>query len=194
MTDTRHMRLSGHSRVFPLTEDAHSELLRYLSQARSALTREPDGDETLRDIEASIGEQLAALRDDSTGPITDSQMQAVLTQAGTISTEKSGPDPDTSSRGLFWARITEGRWLGGICLGVAARGSFNPAWVRGIAGVAVFLLAGILGPLGQGIPMLLFLAAVALGYLVLMLVLPPVASVAEYRRLSTAPRAPGSTA
>ncbi|MFF0721789.1 PspC domain-containing protein [Micromonospora sp. NPDC003816] len=58
-------------------------------------------------------------------------------------------------------RINEGKWFGGICLGVAAYGEFRVDWVR-----TVVLL------------------------LILMLVLPLVPTVADYERQRDAPRYP----
>lgn len=111
-------------------------------------------------------------------------MSAILEQLGSITPSSADHAPSGLPRGPFWARIDEGKWLGGVCLGVAARAGFNVAWVRGIAAGILFLIAGILAPLGEGIPMLLVLAAAALGYFALLLAFPPVASVEKYRRMS----------
>lgn len=184
---TRHMRLTGHSRVFTLTEKAHADLLDYLSEARTALAVEPDADETLRDLEASLGDQLDPLYREPTDVVDAAQMTVILDQSGAIVADALEKRVSAPSRGPFWARIVEGKYLGGVCLGIAARGGFNAAWVRGIAGAVVFLIAGILAPLGEGTPMLLFLAVTVIGYLVLLLLLPPVASVREYQRISGRP-------
>lgn len=184
---TRHMRLTGHSRVFSLTEEAHADLLDYLTEARTALAAEPDADETLRDLEASLGDQLDPLYREPNDVVDAAQMTVILNQSGAIVADALEKSTTAPPRGPFWARIVEGKYLGGVCLGIAARGEFNAAWVRGIAGAVVFLIAGILAPLGEGTPMLLFLAAAIIGYLVLLLVLPPVASAREYQRISGRP-------
>ncbi|MFD2764378.1 PspC domain-containing protein [Micromonospora eburnea] len=176
------MRLAGHAQLFTLTDDAHSDLVSYLSRSRAALENEPDGDETLRDVEAALGDQLAPLCEG--GSVVDAvQMQNLLDRTGSIESSRTMQNGSAPQRLPSWVRVTEGKWLAGVCLGVAARANLDPAWVRGVAAVAVFLVAGILAPLGEGIPMLLFLAAAALGYIVLIVALPPVRSVAEYRRL-----------
>ncbi|MCC3282692.1 PspC domain-containing protein [Arthrobacter caoxuetaonis] len=184
---TRHMRLTGHSRVFTLTQEAHADLLDYLTEARTALAADPDADETLRDLEASLGDQLDPLYSEANHVVDAAQMTTILNQSGAIMAEALEKRVSAPPRGPFWARIVEGKYLGGVCLGIAARGGFNAAWVRGIAGSVAFLIAGILAPLGEGTPMLLFLAATAIGYLVLLIVLPSVASVREYQRICERP-------
>lgn len=57
------MRLIGHQKHFRLTPSAHRELLSYLADARDELADDPDGYETVRDLEVSIGDQLSALGD-----------------------------------------------------------------------------------------------------------------------------------
>lgn len=185
---TRHMRLTGHSRVFTLTEEAHADLLDYLTDARTALAIEPDADETLRDLEASLGDQLAPLYREPTDVVDAAQMTAILDHSGAVVADLLEKKVAAPPQGPFWARIVEGKYLGGVCLGIAARGGFNAAWVRGSAGAVVFLIAGILAPLAEGIPMLLFLAATVIGYLLLLLLLPSVASATEYQRVSGRPR------
>ncbi|NPC95522.1 PspC domain-containing protein [Nocardioides sp. zg-DK7169] len=181
---TQHMRLAGHARVFVLTDDAHAELLDYLDRARTALCAEPESDETLRDLEASIGDHLEPFYATPDTAVDEDQMLTILDQAGAITPDPASHPQPSPQRGPFWARITEGKWLGGACLGIAARGGFDAAWVRGISVGAAFLVAGVLAPLGEGIPMLLFIAATVLGYLVLLLALPPIKSVREYQRIS----------
>ncbi len=63
---------------------------------------------------------------------------------------------------------------GGICLGIAARGSFRVDWVRTVA-ILLLLLTG--GPLG-------------IAYIALLPFLPPVTTVEKYRRLCDTPRPP----
>lgn len=69
-------------------------------------------------------------------------------------------------RGRFRCRIKEGSRFGGICLGIAAYGDFRVDWVRTV----VLLLALFTGGL------------VAVAYLILLLVLPVVPTMAEYER------------
>lgn len=184
---TRHMRLAGHARVFTLNDEAHAELQDYLRRARTTLGSEPDADETLRDLEASIGEQLEPLYTSPDTVVTAEEMLPILDQTGAIVADAADPASTSPQRGPFWARIIEGKWLGGVCLGIATRGGFNPAWVRGLSVALVVLIAGIIAPLGEGIPMLVFLVAAVLCYLALLLLLPPVKTVREYQRMSGVP-------
>ena len=181
---TRHMRLAGHARVFALTDDAHTELLDYLRRARLTLGTEPETEETLRDLEASIEDQLEPLYTSADTVVTADEMLTILEQLGPIEADPTGLAASPTRRGPAWARVIEGKWLGGVCLGIATRGGFNPAWVRGLSVALVVLIAGIIAPLGEGIPMLVFLIAAVLAYLALMLLLPPVRTVREYQRMN----------
>lgn len=64
------------------------------------------------------------------------------------------------------ARIDEGKWFGGVCLGIAAYGGFRVDWVRTVVLLLSLLTGGLL----------------AVGYLALMLVLPVVPTVTDYER------------
>lgn len=179
---TRHMQLAGHARVFAMTDGAYAKLLEYLKQARLALESEPQAEETIRDLEASIGERLDPFYERPGAVVTGEEMKTLLEGVGPVETATVEPVASSSRQGASWVRVTEGKWLGGVCLGMAARGGFEPAWVRGLSAALILLIAGIIAPLGEGIPMLLFLAAVVLGYLALMLVLPTVKTVRECQR------------
>ena len=87
------MRLIGHQKHFRLTPSAHRELLSYLADARDELADDPDGDETVRDLEVSIGDQLSALGDN---PVDAGQMRSTLNQVGPVVSEPGKPDPRES--------------------------------------------------------------------------------------------------
>ena len=171
MEETKHIRLSGHVDAIALTAVAHERLLRYLAEARAALIADPDADETIRDLEASLGERLRALVESSGKPVEDAEMARVLSEAGAVEiqhpTDERYPGPP---RGPFWCRIDQGKWFGGICLGIAARGEFRVDWVRTIAIFLALITGGLIGVV----------------YLALLLFLPRVESVEEYRRLRDA--------
>ena len=176
MEQVAHIRLSGHADTFSLTPTARDLLLGYLADARAALTPDPAGDETIRDLEVSIGERLRSLTDRTGGPIDDTQMAHVLAETGAVqSPQPFGTSTFRSPRGAFWCRIDQGKWFGGICLGIAARGQFNVDWVRTIMFLLLLLTGGLLG----------------LIYLALLLILPRVETVAEYQRLRDSPKASG---
>jgi phage shock protein PspC (stress-responsive transcriptional regulator) len=170
MDQVKHIRLSGHTDAFALTAAAHARLLRYLADARLALHADPDGDETVRDLEATIGEHLGHILDT---PVDDTRMSRTLAGIGTVEHQQ----PVNSllvdqPQGGPWCRIDEGKWFGGICAGIAARGDLRLDWVRTIAILLLLVTAGLAG----------------LVYLALILFLPHVATVEEYRRLRSAGR------
>lgn len=70
------------------------------------------------------------------------------------------------SQGRFWCRIEEGRWFGGVCLGVAAYGHFRVDWVRTLTLLLALVTGGI----------------IAIAYLVLLLRLPVVPTMQDYER------------
>lgn len=183
MTDANpvSMRLTGHQKPFRLTAIAHRELLSYLADARHELAGDPDGDETVRDLEVSIGDQLSTLGD---GPIDADQMRSTLSQVGPVVSAPSKPDPKGSEDQVpTWCRVLDGKWLTGVCLGVSAATEAKVAWVRAIYVAVTLVGAALLAPFSDYV-MLVFLGLSVLTYLALSLLLPPVESVAEYRRHS----------
>lgn len=163
------VRLGGRDDRFPLTADAHAELLRYLDRTRAGLAGDPDRDEVVADLEAAIGDRLEAL---GAAAVSEEQMTAVLEDLGPAVPEaQAAPSQEVATRGRFWCRIKEGAWFGGICLGVAAYGEFRVDWVRTVVLLLTLLTGGLLG----------------LVYLVLLVVLPTVPDVAAYERRRDAP-------
>ncbi|MFI7026235.1 PspC domain-containing protein [Micromonospora sp. NPDC049900] len=58
---------------------------------------------------------------------------------------RSAPPPSGGRpRGLFWCRINEGKWFGGVCLGVAAYGEFRVDWLRTVALLLTLFTGGLL--------------------------------------------------
>lgn len=173
------MRLTGHQGPFTLTPAAHRELMAYLADARTELTDNPDGDEIIRDVEVSIGDRL-----DTPSPVDQERMRSTLDQVGPVVSETAHNEAaDHGPPAPTWCRILEGKWLTGVCLGVSAATRSSVAWVRAIY-VAVTLVGGaLLAPFSEYV-MLVFFGLSVLLYLALSLLLPPVSSIAEYRRRS----------
>ncbi|MFC0526442.1 PspC domain-containing protein [Phytohabitans kaempferiae] len=88
------------------------------------------------------------------------------------SASPSPPSPEGRARGRFFCRINDGKWFGGICLGIAAYGEFDVDWVRTVVLLLTLFSGGLLG----------------VAYLILLLVLPVVPTVTEYERRRDAPR------
>lgn len=167
--------LSGHSTAFQLDEEAYRALQGYLARARSRLKRDPDRDEILRDLEQSIGEKLASLLGSGNRVIGRADIDAVLKQVGAVETGNgdaaSAADASQPGGARRLCRIEEGKWLFGVCQGLAAYSSIGVEWVRAIF-VVVSVFTG-------GIPILI--------YLVLMFALPVVHSRDEYDASLRAP-------
>jgi phage shock protein C len=173
MTEPTSIRLTGHLAAFPATREARDGLRRYLDAARRDLRADADADEIVRDLESAIGDRLSTLTDSAGDPVTGPQMAALLAEFGPVSPARPAPPlAEGRPRGRFWCRINEGKWFGGICLGIAAYGEFGVDWVRTV----VLLLTLITG------------GFIALPYLVLLLVLPVVPTVAEYEHRRDTPR------
>lgn len=177
MDDPTTIRLTGHTQAFPATGDARAALRRYLDEAHRALRGDQDADEDaediVRDLESAIGDRLRALTGPGRAPVTGAQMAAILTGFGPV--RPAGPLPSSAAQrpgGRFWCRIDEGKWFGGVCLGIAAYGGFRVDWVRTVVLLLTLVTGGLLG-----IP-----------YLVLLLVLPVVPTVTDYQRRRDAPR------
>lgn len=161
------VRLTGHETLFLLTRGGYAILQGYLDGARAELPDDPDGDEVVRDLESAIGDRLAALRSTTVDPISGEQVRAIVGDIGAVQTEQPLQERGHGvPRGRFWRRIEEGKWLGGICLGIAAYGHFRVDWVRTVVLLLTLFTGGLL----------------AVIYLVLLLVLPVVPTMAEYER------------
>ena len=157
--------LSGHSKTFQLSEDAYTALQAYLERARSRLKRDPDYEEVLRDLEQSIGEKLAQSLRSENRVISRKEVEVVLEEVGAVNTG-NGDAADTAQLGRprRLCRIEEGKWIFGVCQGLAVYSGIAVEWVRAIF-VIVTVVTG-------GVPVLI--------YLVLMFALPVVRTQDEY--------------
>lgn len=157
-----HLALAGHAGAFPLTVDAHRHLLDYLRRARDASAADPDGEETVRDVETSIGDRLRAALDGTTTVIDEQTVAQVLDDFGPVEhSSRAG----TVEHAPLLCRIDEGKMIAGLCLGLATRTDVRVDWLRTIAFFLLLLTGGLLG----------------LVYLVALLFAPRVPSVDDYR-------------
>jgi phage shock protein PspC (stress-responsive transcriptional regulator) len=157
--------LSGHSKTFQLSEDAYTALREYLERARSRLKRDPDYEEVLRDLEQSIGEKLAQSLRSENRVVSRREVEVVLEEIGAVNTGNGdAADAGQFGRPRRLCRIEEGKWIFGVCQGLAAYSGIAVEWVRSIF-VIVSVFSG-------GIPVLI--------YLVLMFALPVVRTHDEY--------------
>jgi phage shock protein PspC (stress-responsive transcriptional regulator) len=157
--------LSGHSKAFQLEEEAYRALQAYLERARSRLKRDPDHEEVLRDLEQSIGEKLGQSLRPENRVISRKEIDVVLDEVGAVNTGNGdAADPAQFGRPRRLCRIEEGKWICGVCQGLAAYSGIAVEWVRSIF-VVVSVFTG-------GIPVLIYLA--------LMFALPVVRTYDEY--------------
>lgn len=170
------VELAGHDTAFPLERSAHGELSRYFERARRRLADNPDRDEIIEDLERSVGTRLSQVSVGIGGRIDAAVMTEVLAGVGDVDRENvdhphhvMDPQP---ARGRFWCRIQEGKWFGGLCGGIAAYGNFRIDWVRTVFIIGGLVTGGLLG----------------VAYLVALLFVPSIASVAEYERQRDASR------
>lgn len=161
-----HVSLSGHPRTFQVEEEAYKALQAYLDRARARLSRDPDHDEVLRDLEQSIGEKLSkSLRGDDR-VVSRKEVDVVLEEIGAVDTGNGDVAETTPfDRPRRFCRIEEDKWLFGVCQGLAAYSDISVDWVR-----AIF----VIGSIFTG-------GAVILIYLALAFILPQVQSLKEYR-------------
>jgi phage shock protein PspC (stress-responsive transcriptional regulator) len=162
-----HVSLSGHPKTFQLEEDAYRALQAYLDRARARLSRDPDHEEVLRDLEQSIGEKLSkSLRGDDR-VVSRKEVEVVLEEIGAVNAGNGDAASETTpfDRPRRFCRIEEDKWLFGVCQGLSAYSDIAVEWVR-----AIF----VIGSVFTG-------GALILVYLALAFVLPQVQSRAEYR-------------
>lgn len=159
--------LSGQAAQLQMEEDAYEALRRYLDRASSRLKSDPDHAEVMGDLERSIGEKLNAIVGSDPRVITAADIDVVLAQVGSVDVGEEpiaygAPEHRRVRRRL--TRIREGQAIAGVCTGLAAYADLSLDMVRWIFALATVFTAGI------------FLVV----YLVLMFVLPVVATRQEY--------------
>ncbi len=164
-----HVGLSGHATTFLLDEDGYRSLRSYFERARSRLGNDPDREEILRDLEQSIGEKFAVLSPSDGRVIAGNEVDAVLGQVGMVNpgsgNERGRHEP--SMRPRRFCRIAQGKWIGGVCAGLAIRSDIRVDWVR-----TIFILAAVFTG-----------GTVALVYLALLFALPVVQTRDEYEEM-----------
>ncbi|HET9818433.1 MAG TPA: PspC domain-containing protein [Rhodanobacteraceae bacterium] len=167
MQTVTHVSLSGHSTPFQLDEDGYQSLRSYFERARSRLKRDPDRDEVLRDLEQSIGEKFVALLRGRDRIIAGHDVDSVLVQVGKVDLDiGTSPSREAQSfRPRRLCRILEGKWISGVCVGLAVYSSIGVDWVRAIFILATVFTGGV----------------VILIYLGLMFALPVVQTHDEYK-------------
>ena len=145
MQTVTEVSLSGHSTPFRLDGDGYESLRSYFERARSRLQGDPDRDEILRDLEQSIGEKFVVLLRTGSRIIAGNEVDAVLRQIGTVDPgsgdQRSSEVQSITHRQL--CRIMQGKWISGVCEGLAAYSGIGVAWVRTIFVLATVFTGGV---------------------------------------------------
>lgn len=144
MQTVSHVSLGGHPAPFQLDEDGYESLRSYFERARSRLEGDPDRDEILRDLEQSIGDRFVTLLHSGTRVIAGSEVDAILGQVGTVDLDGGNGTvrevQPPGRRRLF--RIEQGKWVSGVCEGLAVYSSVGVEWVRTIFVLATVFTGG----------------------------------------------------
>jgi len=156
-----YITLSGHSDPLPLSEDAKHQLLSYLSNSRASVDASIDGDDLIRDLEASIGDTMRSELAGGMGHIDGTVMSRILRDAGPLDSAQPA-EPTTLPK---ICRIQQGKWFGGLCLGLAVRQGFRVDWVRTIAIFFLLITGGLLG----------------IAYLIALIFIPSMGTPEEYK-------------
>lgn len=159
-----HVGLSGHPTTFLLDEDGYGSLRAYFERARSGLGGDPDREEILSDLEQSIGEKLAVLPHSGERVIASKEVDAVLGQVGAVDPGSGHLHHAPSMRPRRFFRVEQGRWISGVCAGLAIRSGIRVGWVR-----TIFVLTAVFTS-----------GAMVLVYLALVFALPVLRTVGEY--------------
>jgi phage shock protein PspC (stress-responsive transcriptional regulator) len=126
--------------VFHIEEDAYEILKNYMTDVKRHFSNSADSLEITTDIEYRIAEMFSEiLARDNKQVIVEQDVNAVITQMGTVADfetadeeEKAGHNPFTanadSTRRLF--RDPEDHLVAGVCAGIANYFDFNPVWIR----------------------------------------------------------------
>lgn len=165
MTD---LALAGHAGAFPMSVEARTQILEYLTSARRSVGADPNDDETVRDIEAAIGDQLQLILD-AGRQIDAATTKEMLDRFGPVVVNDANP---VSRKAPFLCRIEEGKQISGLCLGLATRTDIRVDWLRSIAVILGLFSGGLL----------------VIAYLTALLFAPRVRTVADYREALEASR------
>jgi phage shock protein PspC (stress-responsive transcriptional regulator) len=170
--------------AYQLEESAYNALQAYLDDAKAKLANNPDKEEIVSDLEQAIGAKLSAHLSANKNVLTQSDIDEVLTEMGPVAAEGAIPEGSAASdipggeKGWGWPshgkrlyRISEGRWIAGVCTGLAAYFDVDVTLVRILFVVATFLLHGLGG----------------LVYIILMIFVPRARTPKEYQNASGIP-------
>jgi phage shock protein PspC (stress-responsive transcriptional regulator) len=172
---------------YQLDEPAYAALRAYLESAAHALRNNPDKDEIVADLESAIAQKADGYLGPGKSVVGEADMARILSEMGAIEDEggedgaapAGDPKEDVASsagasqshgrRKLY--RLPDGAMIAGVCNGLGAYFSLDPAIVR-----LLFIIAAIVT---QGVAII--------GYVVLMFVMPAPVTPEEWAKAHNAP-------
>lgn len=151
--------LAGNS--YPLEDDAHARLRRYLDESSRTLAANPDRDEILTDLERAIAAGCQRRLPLGQTVTTLTVLEEVLLEVGPVRDPELGMLNSESTatartNDVRFEQVSEGAWISGVCRGIARALNVDVGLVRLVA-VLLLLFSG---------------GAMAAVYVALMLVMP----------------------
>ncbi|MDB5237606.1 MAG: phage shock protein PspC [Parcubacteria group bacterium] len=136
------INLAGNA--YQLEEPGYDKLHAYLNDATAKLGSNPDAQEIILDLERAIAEKCAAYLTHGKTVVSTSEVEQIIKDMGPVhaaegdehAPESKATPVDTKKR-LY--RVTQGRWIFGICNGLAAYFDVNVVAIRIMA--VILLLA-----------------------------------------------------
>lgn len=152
--------------AYQLDQSAYEALRTYLDRAGAALGDNPDRAEIIRDLERAIAEKCAAYLSAHKSVISAAEIGAVLEQMGPV--EGDTTTETRSDSGAHFAgeprkrlfRVYDRHSITGVSAGLAAYAAVDPGIIRFLWIIATVFTSGL----------------AAIGYIVLMFVMPPASS------------------
>ena len=135
-------------RAFQVEERAYSAVRDYLEKARRALSKDPDQDEIMIDLEQSIADKCAASLVNGTTVVSDNVMEKALEALGPVESaeddvvEHESVANDRQRRRLFL--IKDGAMAAGVCKGLAVYFNVDVTIVRLLTVLLVFLTLSLI--------------------------------------------------
>lgn len=149
--------LAGNS--YPLEDDAHARLRRYLDESSRTLAANPDRDEILTDLERAIAAGCQRRLPLGQTVITLAMLEEVLGEVGPVRDPELGmvnSEATARTNDVRFEQVSEGAWISGVCCGIARALNVDVGLVRLVAVLLLIFTGG----------------AMAAVYLALMLVMP----------------------
>lgn len=150
MNKTININIGGY--FFHIDENAYQKLKRYLEAVSKSLNNDPQGkDEIIDDIEARISELLSEKITDTRQVVNEQDINDIIKIMGEpeeyiendqegANSQSNGQREERKTKKLF--RDFEGKFLGGVCAGMAYYLNLDVVWIR-LAFIVTTIFSGI---------------------------------------------------